>query len=414
MTPAPDYPHLGWNPVPGNPSAVSTLQTKLNSSAEALGTAYRLVTELLGQSSFWHGEAADAFRAAIDGELPKYLKNAHRSVSKAAKQLGRWHDDLVSYQATARRYDTQAKLDTAAITKAEAHHDLLRAAASTPEPELRAAAESVTKAREALASVRKLARELEEAHGAEAGRIAKGLNEATVKLAPKEPGVMDRFLKWVDEDLGDVLSDVSAVAGFFALVIGPFCGPVGLALLLVATAASIGALTLHVADPKVRTSLKDGFTKGQYDADFWDSAVTLTGDALGSVPGVASIAHGAKSASAAAHAASAVVDSSSLAVAQAGSRGFGSGAWSAMDEMRQVENPLTTWALQRTPESVQTSVKYGLPSAGAATAASHYGPWGDNETLAEGATAVDGTRAIVDDGPSSAAKAAQAWASLTR
>ncbi|WP_413777703.1 putative T7SS-secreted protein [Streptomyces sp. AM8-1-1] len=414
MTPAPDYPHLGWNPVPGNPSAVSTLQTKLTSSAEALGTAHRLVSELLGQSSFWRGEAADAFRAAIDGELPRYLKNAHRSVSKAAKQLGRWHDDLVSYQATARRYDTQAKLDTAAITKAEAHHDLLRAAASTPEPELRAAAESVTKAREALASVRKLARELEDAHGAEAGRIAKGLNEATERLAPKEPGALDRFLKWVDEDLGDLLSDISAGAGFLALVLGPVCAPLGLALLFVATGASIGALALHATDSRIHKSLKDGFTKGKFDADFWDSTVTLTGDALGSVPGVAAIAHGAKSASAAVHAGGAVADAGAMAAMRAGSDGFAGGAKTAMDDMRRVENPLTGWALQSTPVAVKESVKYGLPAAGAATAVSHYTPLDDNETFANSATGADGFRAVVDDGPSSGAKLAQAWTSLVR
>ncbi|WP_327327232.1 hypothetical protein OG735_35510 [Streptomyces sp. NBC_01210] len=408
----PEYPHLGWNPVPGSPSAIAALQTKLSTSATALGTAHRLVDQLLGESTYWRGEAADAFREALDGDLPRHLKNAHRSVSKAASKLRRWHDDLVGYQATAKKYDTRAKLEQAALTRAETQHEHVRTAPDLPESDLTAATAAVTKAREALESVRRLARELEETHRVEAGRIAKALNEATDKLAPQEPGVLDSVLKWVDEDLGDVLSDVSAAAGFAALVIGPFFPPVGLALLFVATGASIGALALHLTDSRVQKSLKDGFTKGEFDADFWDGAVTLTGDALGAVPGVAAVAQGAKAASTAAHAATAFADAGAVAAARAGSHGFTHGAWDAMDGLRQVENPLTDWALRRTPSAVQETVKYTLSGTGAVTAASHLPVFDDNETAAGCATAVDGARAVLDDAPGSAAKAAHAWASL--
>ncbi|MFF3323799.1 putative T7SS-secreted protein [Streptomyces sp. NPDC002889] len=410
----PEYPHLGWDPVPGSPSAIDALQKKLTTSATALGTAHQLVEQLLGESTHWHGEAATAFRNSLDGDLPRYLKNAHRSISKAAAQLRTWHDDLVSYQATARRYDSRAQLDAAALSRAESHHESVRGTPDLPPSELSAAADAVTKARDALASVRTQARELEETHRAEASRIAQALNEATDKLAPREPGALDKFLKWIDEDLGDALSDVSAIAGFLAVAIGPFFPPAGLVLMLVATGASIGALTLHLADSKMRTSLKDGFTKGEFDADFWDSAVTLTGDTLGSVPGVAAIAHGAKSASAAAHVAGAVADPGSIAALRAGSQGFASGAWNATDELRQVENPLTEWALQSTPRYVREGVTCTFAGAGAGAAITHYPPFDDDESLAHTATGVDGTRAVLDDGPSAAAKAAHAWASLAR
>ncbi|MEV6401104.1 putative T7SS-secreted protein [Streptomyces sp. NPDC051907] len=409
-----DCPHLGWDPAPGSVSAISALHKRLSTSATSLGTAHRLIDQLLGETTHWHGEAADAFREALDGELPRYLKNAHRSLSKAASQLRRWHDDLVGYQATAQRYEARAKEDKSSLARAETHYEKTCAAPDASDTELRAAAEAVTRARDALESVRRLARELESTHRAEAGRIAKSLNEATDRLAPEEPGVLDKTLAWIDENLGDVLSDVSAVAGFAALLLGPALPALGLTLLFVAAGASIGALALHATNSKVQKSLKDGFTKGEFDADFWDSTVTLTGDALGSVPGVAAIAHGAKSASAAAHATSAVADSGGLAALCAGTRGFASGARGAMDDMRQVENPLTGWALRSTPSPVQDSVKYTLSGAGAATAASHYGPLEHNEDVANSATAVDGARAALDDGPSSAAKAAQAWAALTR
>ncbi|WP_405997460.1 hypothetical protein [Streptomyces sp. NBC_00829] len=372
------------------------------------------MTQLLGESTYWRGEAADAFREALDGDLPRQLRNAHRSVSKAAAKLRGWHDDLVGYQATARRYDTRAKLDAAALMRAESHHERARTT-NVPEPELKAAGDAVTRAREALESVRRLARELEETHRVEAGRVAKSLNEATERLAPGEPGVLDRVLKWVDEDLGDFLSDVSAVVGFAAMVIGPLFPPVGLALLFVATGASFGALALHLRDPRVHKSLKDGLTKGEFDADFWDCTVTLTGDALGSVPGVAAVAHGAKSASAASHALGALGDSGGIAsAARTGSSAFTSGATIAMDGLRQVENPLAGWALRSTPDAVQETVKYTLTGTGAITATSHLPVFGENETVDNTATAVDGVRAVVDDGPSAAAKAAHAWTIIAR
>ncbi|GGZ33703.1 hypothetical protein GCM10010387_29870 [Streptomyces inusitatus] len=409
-----DHPHLGWNPTPGSPPAIAALRTGLASSAASLATAHRLLDQLLGESSFWHGQAADAFRTALDGELPRYLRDAHRSVSHAARELSRWHDDLLSLQATARRYDTRAGLCAQTLTHARTHELHLRAAPSTPPHTLRTATTAVTDAQDALDSVLRLARELEEEHHARARRIAKSLDEAVERLAPEEPGVLGKVLKWVEEDLGDLLSDVSAIAGFLALVIGPFFAPAGLALLFVATGASLGALALHSTDPKVQRSLKNGFTKGEFDAEFWDNAVTLTGDALGSVPGLASIAQGAKSATAAAHTAQAVAGSGITTTTRAGAQGFGNGTVSAMDEMRQVENPLTSWALRRTPEPVQRTVKYALPASGAATAMSHYGPWSDDETVSHGATAVDGARAALDDGPGSAAKAARVWTSLNR
>jgi hypothetical protein len=87
--------------------------------------------------------------------------------------------------------------------------------------------------------------------------------------------------------------------------------------------------------------------------------------------------------------------------------------WNATDELRQVENPLTEWALQSAPR-MKEGVKYTFAGAGAATAISHLTPYHHNEAVAHTGTAVDGTRAVLDDGPSAVAKAAQAWASLTR
>ncbi|MEE1754044.1 hypothetical protein [Streptomyces sp. SP18CS02] len=403
------YPHLGWNPAPGSPPEIARLRTKLSSSATALGTAHRLVDQLLGESSHWHGEAADAFREALDGDLPRYLKNAHRSLTKAANRLGGWHDDLVGYQATAKRYETQAGLHASKLQAAESAHATTSARADAPASDLRSAADAVTRAREALSHVRRLARELEETHHTEAARVAKTLNEATDRLAPKEPGAWDKALKWIEEDLGDVLSDISAVAGFLGLVLGAFFPPVGLALLIVATGASMGALALHLADPKVTASLKDGFTEGKFDADFWDSAVTITGDALGSVPGIASLAQGAKVGAGALRTASAASEPGAFGI---GAREFASASKNTISELSSVENPLHQWALRETSPATKKVITYGFPATGAVTAGSHYTSYDDDSAVANSATGVDGARAVLEDGPTSAAKVAHAWALL--
>ncbi|MET9800497.1 putative T7SS-secreted protein [Streptomyces sp. NPDC006368] len=403
------FPHLGWDPAPGSPTEIAALRTRLASSATALGTAHRLVDQLLTESSYWKGEAADAFREALDGDLPRYLRNAHRSLTKAAGRLGAWHDALVDYQATARRYETQAGLCAKRLRAAESSYASTTARADASASALTSAADALTEARDALAHVRRLARELEETHRTEASGIAKALNEATDKLAPKEPGALSKALKWIEEDLGDVLSDVSAILGFVSLVIGVAFPPVGLAVMILATGASMGALALHLADSKVRTSLRDGFTKGKFDADFWNNAVTLTGDTLGSVPGVAALAQGAKSV----RAASTITGSATLADLGAGARELASASKSSLDELRQVENPLSAWALQEAHPAVRSGVKYGVPATGAVTAGSHYTSLNDDDTFSNSTTAVDGTRAVIDDAPTSAARVAHVWASLS-
>ncbi|MFA0840985.1 WXG100 family type VII secretion target [Streptomyces rochei] len=85
--PNPDYPHLGFNPVPGDTETVRSLRKKLSGCAKVLQDAYDTVTKLL-DGSYWQGDAAVAFREQLDGgPLPLNLKNAAHSVRKAAKQL---------------------------------------------------------------------------------------------------------------------------------------------------------------------------------------------------------------------------------------------------------------------------------------------------------------------------------------
>ncbi|MFE2527759.1 hypothetical protein ACFXEL_26345 [Streptomyces sp. NPDC059382] len=372
-----DHPALGFDPAPGHPASVLALARKLATSANSLGEAGRVVGALVSHSASWQGEAATAFRASLSSELPRYLDAAHTSLTDAARQLDSWHETLVAHRALAARYESQA------------------AAATTDE---------------ARADARRLAHELASDHTASARAIAKTLNSAAAKLAPKEPGMLASLWNKITEDPGDALSNASAILGAVGAGVALFCPPAGLAVMLVAGGLSLAALGTHLADPKFRKPLTDGFTKGEFDADFWKSSVTLLGDSLGAVPGVAAVATGAKAGTVAARAAMAVPEAGALSGLSPGAGAFARTTWTAAEDLRQVENPLSTWVMRSSTPEVRERVGVGVAAVGAVTAGVGYAT--DNETVGQGSTAVDGARAAIEDGPSAAAKSAHFWTAI--
>ncbi|WP_158820780.1 MULTISPECIES: hypothetical protein [unclassified Streptomyces] len=371
-----EYAALGFDPAPGNPETVLALAKKLSASATSLGEASRVVKDLVSHSSAWQGEAATAFRASLSQDLPRYLGAAHTSLADAARRLTGWHDTLVSHRALATQYEARA---------------------------------GAAKTEETLADARRLARELASEHGAAARRVAQTLNAATDRLAPKEPGLLASIWNKIVEDPADAMSNASAILGAIGAGVALLFPPAGLAIMLVGSGLSLAALAMHTSDPKFRKSLTDGFTKGQFDADFWKSSVTLLGDTAGAVPGVAAVASGAKAGTAAARAAMAAApEGSALTGMGAGATSFRTSAWSTGVAMQEVESPLATWALRNTTNpTVRNSVNMVGPSAGFTTAVLDYGP--DNETIDHASTAADGGRLAVDDAPSALAKSKVAW-----
>ncbi|MFB7174172.1 hypothetical protein ACFCYM_25625 [Streptomyces sp. NPDC056254] len=373
-----EHAALGFDPAPGNPAAVLALTRKLGASAKSLGEASRVVTDLVSHSSSWQGEAATAFRASLSKDLPRYLASAHTSLAEAARRLTGWHDTLVTHRELAARYEAQA---------------------------------AAAKTEEALTDVRRLARELASEHAAAARRVSATLNAATDKLAPKEPGLLSSIWHKITEDPADALSNASAILGFVGALVALACPPAGLAIMLVGSGLSLAALAMHTSDPKFRKSLMDGFTKGQYDADFWKSSVTLVGDVAGSVPGVAAVASGAKAGTAAARAAlAAAPESSAVAGLAPGATAFRQTAWNTADDLRQMESPLTGWALRSSSQSTRDRVGVAVAGTGAATAGFDYGS--DNEAIEYGSTSVDGARVTFDEAPSTVSKSRHVWTVL--
>ncbi|MFD7263612.1 hypothetical protein [Streptomyces sp. NPDC059874] len=373
-----DHAALGFDPAPGNPAAVLALTKKLSASANSLGEASRVVKALVSHSSSWQGEAATTFRASLSQDLPRYLGSAHTSLAEAARRLSGWHDTLVSHRALAARYESQA---------------------------------AAAKTEEALSDARRLAHELASEHSTAARGVARALSAATDRLAPKEPSWLASTWHKIVDDPGDALSNASAILGFIGAAVALAFPPVGLAIMLVGSGLSLAALATHTADPKFRKSLGDGFTKGQFDADFWKSSVTLIGDAVGTVPGVASLASGAKAGTAAARAAMAAApEGSALAGLAPGATAFRQAAWTTGETVRQVESPLAAWAMQSTTQVARDRVGVAVAGTGALTAGLDYAT--EKEAVEHGSTAVDGSRCVLDDAPTAIKKSSRVWSVL--
>ncbi len=413
------YVHLGWNPVPGQPGEVENLRTQLTKSASALQTAYQKIDKLLGESSFWEGDAAVGFREALDGDLPKYMKDAHQSLTLAAGHLGTWHGGLTSRRELAHKYDVEAGDHKGDLKTANSQHETakqnpdlkLAGQTFTEGPELQAAqtrlnaanarlndaVTAVNNAQGALDEVIRKARELEGTHGAEARELAKKLKDSTKDLAPEEPGWLSKALSWIGDNLTNILSVLAAVAGLLALLC---TGPVGIAFLLAAGALSLATMASRLSNPQVRASLVDGFTKGEFDSDFWENSIGLVGDALGAVPAVGAVTRGLNGAIQSTRFAS-----ESVSVGQFLGR-FGDDTVTAAGRLMPSTTdagPLGNLIVRGVGggEGLTKALAYASPVAGVGTAG--FGLAADQidalKPGKDGATAVDGGRAGIFDGP---------------
>jgi hypothetical protein len=305
------YLNLGWNPVPGVPSEVNALRQKVSSAATALRSCHTQLDKLIGESSYWEGDAAKAFKEAIDGELPKYIKSAALSLEKAASQLGKWDGYLTSNRDLAQKYDDAAGEKKSAIAsakerhaQAEKHPDLELAGRQFPTQEeadaatarLRAAERSLNEAALALnkangeyEDVIAKARELEIAHADNAEAVAKSLDDATDNLAPKEPGWLSKAVSAIWDVTKDVLGfllkhagTIGAIAGLLALFPTPLA-PLFAGVALVASGASMGK---NFADDDFREAFFPWGDKFGWNMDTFSAYASFGGDALGMVPGV--------------------------------------------------------------------------------------------------------------------------------
>ncbi|MFE6481340.1 hypothetical protein ACFVGN_00115 [Streptomyces sp. NPDC057757] len=404
--PNPDYPHLGFNPVPGSIETVDGLHKKLVGCAKVLEETHELVSRLM-DGSYWEGDAAVAFREQLDGgPLPLNLKNAAHSIRKAARQLDRWDIELGDFQRRAKRLEADAKDAQAAVDRAKGHAD---AAGDSPDLDkegarhedakkaLAKANTAVDDAEDVLEKIRGRARRLADEHEHQAQHRARKIRDATKKLAPHEPGWFDSALDWITENLPDILSTVAAVVGLVALFVVTG-GTAAAVLLLVAAALSATSLGTRLAqDPAVWESLKDGFTKGEFDTDFWSNAVTVGGDTLGMVPGIGAVGKGAVVA------ARGIGEAGEALTAVQRVVGFGSGTMEHAKLISGLDNSLLRSTIRgvRAPQITKavevTSASVGVATAGFGLVMTAVDT--DDDGIKDGSVAgIDGARLGIDAG----------------
>ncbi|MGP4045536.1 hypothetical protein [Streptomyces sp. 2A115] len=408
--PNPDYPNLGFNPVPGSTETVSGLHKKLASCAKVLEDTRDLVTKLM-DGSYWKGDAAVAFREQLDGgPLPLNLKNAAHSLRKAAKQLNLWEGELDDFQRRAKRLDEEAKDARAVVDTAKG-----RATTAGDDPSLKDkkgaghddAQKALTRANtavdEAEADLEKIlgrARKLAEEHEKQAQHRAGKIRDATKKLAPHEPGWFDSAMDWLGENLPDILSFVAGVVGLVAII---FAGPLGVAmvaaLMLTASALSVTALGFRIGqDPELWASLEDGFTKGEFDADFFSGLVTVGGDVMGALPGLGAATVGTRGAVNAIRAGSETLSFGQKAGV------VGSKIMEGAQGVSGLNNPLTGWLVRGASDTAKAERAVAATSSSIGVGTSGFGLVNslvdaDDDGIKDGSVAgIDGTRLILDNG----------------
>ncbi|WP_077968973.1 hypothetical protein [Streptomyces tsukubensis] len=403
----PDYPALGFNPVPGSLGTVRALRKKLADCADVLGETHGVVSKLM-DGGHWKGDAAVAFRAQIeDGTLPRNLRDAARSVRKAARQLGFWCGELDELRHRARRLNEDAEDARGALATAKRRADLAGddPALKKTEAEGHAAAKRAHHAADAavktaegdLARILAKAHDLAAEHEVAAGARAAKIRAATEKLAPREPGFFEELGEWITDNLPDILSFVAGVVGLVALFV--LSGGVLAAVLLLAAAAmGLGAATLRVTDPKVWSSLKDGLTKGELDSDFWSNSVAVSADALGALPGLGAAARGGSVAVRALGEGAEV-----LTLGQRVSM-FGSQSVSEARALTGLGNPLLAVVVRGAGDPVKSAETVELVSASTGVATAGYGLAAsaaealDVDVAKDASTGIDGLRAGLDSG----------------
>ncbi|MFC1421509.1 hypothetical protein [Streptacidiphilus cavernicola] len=318
------YPHLGFNPVPGIPEDVDAIASVLKSAAASLKESGSLLTQVRDAGNdIWQGQAGDAFRSHVDGELTKRLSTAQTSLETALGIFNDWHGDLVGFKSSAAKLDAEAEAAQQAAEQAAAKVVTAQAdpafkligqtfsgaalqqaqqAVETAQHGLDAANRADADAKGELDAIIKQARELESQHEAIARRFAQALDHAASDLAPHKPGMFSRMWNdfksglsnlgsWVKDHLDaihSVLSTISAIAGLVALLTPPPIDAIALGVSLVAGA---GALAVDAANPEFRKGISDAL-HGNFDKAARSALGTALGDTLSVVPGLGGVVKG--------------------------------------------------------------------------------------------------------------------------
>ncbi|MEV0438904.1 enoyl-CoA hydratase/isomerase family protein [Streptomyces spectabilis] len=273
----PAFPHIGWDPTPGDVQDTRDLAKKLGGLADELGASVRELERI--SCGAWKGEAARAFVRYVGEDVAPLVRKSHESFGKASRALHRWAGELQDFQ------DEADRLEKSAGEKLEA-----RGEAKAGSKEMAEASGDVT-------HVTGQVHDLENRYARAAHAITEELDKAG-DIAPDEPGFWDKLTKgiadawdatgrWLKDHadtiklIGDLLSDLSGVLGMLAIITAPF-EPVGAIFATAAVLTSGLALVTHITAKAAGADVN------------W---LSIGFDALGTIPGVSAFTKGVKVAS---------------------------------------------------------------------------------------------------------------------
>ncbi|MEU5213969.1 putative T7SS-secreted protein [Streptomyces sp. NPDC020742] len=296
------YPGIGFDPAPGNLSAVRALVDQSFDAHRKLSSVWQTLSSITRGGEEWSGIAADAFSMQVK-DLPKLVDSATQSFYDCGFQLNEWSAKLETMKSRATDMEARAVTARSRQRDAEENPDLGLAGHTfetdeelhNAEQRLNKAVKELDSARNALNSLIEDARRLKQQHDEAAEKVAEAIRRAS-EAAPNEPGWLDRLgdaikslaeaqallanqaWDWVKNHanaiaaLGDVMSTVSAVTGLVgvgAAALG--LEPLAVGLEVGSSVFAAGAFALH------------GVARVAGGEDVVSNR-TLTQDALGMIP----------------------------------------------------------------------------------------------------------------------------------
>lgn len=267
MTKRPAFPHIGWDPTPGDVEQTRDLAKQLGKLASELGTSLSELQRI--ECGAWKGKTAVAFTEHISTDVTPLIKKSHDSFDKASRALHRWAGELQDFQDEADRLEKAAGKALDDLSKVDEKH---------PDKD--------GKAGQAVNDAEGKVDDLQSRYNKAAGAISKELDKAG-DIAPDEPGFWDKLVhgvedawnatgKWIKDHadvikaIGDALSLISSVLGILAIITAPF-EPVGAIFAAAAMITSGAALLTHLVAKAAGADV---------------SWVDIGFDALGVLPGI--------------------------------------------------------------------------------------------------------------------------------
>ena len=200
---------LGFDPAPGDVSAVRAIVHRLDRGLGSVDSALSLLTH--GADASWQGEAADAFRDAMDADFQPQLEDIGDAFRTSRTALSLWADELADFQIRARELEDQAADALAQVVRHDAERDTLlnhaRIATLTEaeQHDLRRASSLASTYSGQLDSLRAQADRLQRDADARASTAAASLKESASTLSMHGGSFWDK----VGSSLSDVWDAVS-------------------------------------------------------------------------------------------------------------------------------------------------------------------------------------------------------------